>query len=332
MRRTGFVLAFLAIYVIWGSTYFAIRVAVDSIPPLAMMGARCLAAGLILLAWSRRSAATLDAAAWRAAFVAGGFLFLLSHGSLAWAEQRVPSGVAALLGATTPLWLALVDWRWGTGHVPGWCGRAGLAVGFAGVALLVAPEWSASHAGTTLSSIAVVGASLAWAAGAVYGRGAALPRDVRLSTAVQLLAGAVWLAAASLAAGEWRGFSASRVTGASVAALIYLVVFGSVIAFTAYVWLMRTTTAAVVGTHAYVNPVVAVALGAAWGGERLTVMTLVSAITIVGGVILVLVDRRDASVPANPPAPEATRASHAVSGFRRTVTLRTATRDATYCD
>ena len=155
----------------------------------------------------------------------------------------MPSGVAALLGATTPLWLALIDWRWGTGHVPGWYGRAGLAVGFAGVALLVAPEWGTSHAGIAVASIAVVGASLAWAAGSVYGRGAALPRDVRLSTAVQLLAGAVWLAAASLATGEWRGFSPARVTPASAAALLYLIVFGSVIAFTAYVWLMRTTTA-----------------------------------------------------------------------------------------
>jgi drug/metabolite transporter (DMT)-like permease len=308
MRRSGVVLAFLAIYVIWGSTYFAIGVAVASIPPLAMMGVRCLVAGLILFAWSGRAALTLDAgawrAAWRAAFIAGGLLFLLSHGTLAWAEQRVPSGVAALLGATTPLWLALIDWRWGTGHVPGWYGRAGLAVGFAGVALLVAPEWGTSHTGTAISSLAVVGASLAWAAGAVYGRGAGLPRDVRLSTAVQLLAGAVWLAAASLVAGEWRGFSSAAVTPASVAALIYLIVFGSVIAFTAYVWLMRTTTAAVVGTHAYVNPIVAVALGAVWGGEHLTVMTIVSAITIVGGVVLVLVDRRGASVAADPPAPE----------------------------
>ena len=304
MRRSGFVLAFLAIYVIWGSTYFAIRVAVESIPPLAMMGVRCLAAGAILFAWSRRAAVTLDAAAWRAAFVAGGLLFLLSHGSLAWAEQGVPSGVAALLGATTPLWLALIDWRWGTGHVPGRHGRAGLAVGFAGVALLVAPEWGTSHSGTAVASIAVVGASLAWAAGSVYGRGAALPRDVRLSTAIQLLAGAVWLAAASLATGEWRGFSHTRVTPASAAALVYLVVFGSVIAFTAYVWLMRTTTASVVGTHAYVNPIVAVALGAMLGGERFTLMTIVSAITIVGGVVLVLVDRRASTAPATPPAPE----------------------------
>jgi drug/metabolite transporter (DMT)-like permease len=295
MRRGGFILAFLAIYLIWGSTYLAIRLAVESIPPFAMMGVRSLLAGLILFALSRRSAGSLDRSAWRAAFIAGGLLFLLSHGSLAWAEQRVASGVAALLGATTPLWLALIDWRWGTGRVPGWCGRAGLAVGFAGVALLVAPEWGGSPTGAAVGYFAIIGASLAWAAGSVYGRGAPLPRDVRLSTAVQLLAGAAWLAAASAARGEWRAFSYARVTPVSVAALIYLIVFGSVIAFTAYVWLLRVTTASVVGTHAYVNPIVAVALGAALGGERVTVMTIVSAITIVGGVVLVLVDRQAAA-------------------------------------
>jgi drug/metabolite transporter (DMT)-like permease len=291
MRRGGFVLAFLAVYLIWGSTYLAIAVAVESIPPLAMMSVRSLAAGLILFAWSRRSAHTLDASAWRAAFIAGFLLFLLSHGSLAWAEQRVPSAVAALLGATSPLWLALIDWRWGSGRVVGWYGRAGLAVGFAGVALLVAPEWGKSDTGATVANLAVVGAALAWAAGSVYGRGAPLPRDVRLSTAVQLIAGSAWLAAGSIGMGEWRAFSPGRVTMDSVAALLYLIVFGSVVAFTAYVWLLRVTTASMVGTHAYVNPIVAVALGAALAGERITVMTIVSAITIVGGVILVLIDK-----------------------------------------
>jgi drug/metabolite transporter (DMT)-like permease len=296
MRRGRFVLAFLAIYLIWGSTYLAIRVAVESIPPLGMMSVRSLLAGLILLAWCGRSVHTLNAAAWRSAFIAGAMLFLLSHGSLAWAEQRVPSGVAALLVATEPMWLALVDWRWGTRHAPGWLARAGLALGFAGVALLVAPELRGSHGGGGLiANVAIVGGALAWAAGSVYGRGARLPRDVRLSTAVQLLAGAVWLAAASAATGEWRAFSPERVTTASLAAMLYLIVFGSVIAFTAYVWLLRVTTSSMVGTHAYVNPIVAVALGAALGGERITLLTIVSAITIVAGVVLVLIEHTRSS-------------------------------------
>ena len=159
--------------------------------------------------------------------------------------------------------------------------------------------WAKSDTGAAVANFAIVGAALAWAAGSVYGRGAPLPRDVRLSTAVQLLAGSAWLAAASIGMGEWRAFSPGRVTTDSVAALLYLIVFGSVVAFTAYVWLLRVTTASMVGTHAYVNPIVAVALGAALGGERITLMTIVSAITIVGGVILVLIDKtRRCSRPA----------------------------------
>ena len=291
MGRGRMLLGFLAIYLIWGSTYYAIRVAVESIPPLAMMGARCLAAGLVLYAWRRRAAPAPGRSARRAAFIAGGLLFLGSHGTLAWAEQRVASGEAALLGATTPLWLALLDWRWGSGRMPGAYGRIGLAIGFAGVALLFAPEWDRGAAGLAIANASVVGAAIAWAAGSIYGRGAALPGDVRQSTALQLLAGSVWLAAASTVGGEWRGFSAANITLASAGALLYLIVFGSVIAFTAYIWLLRVTTASRVGTHAYVNPIVAVALGAALGGERVTILTLLSALTIVAGVVLVLVDQ-----------------------------------------
>jgi len=291
MNRSRMLLAFLAIYVIWGSTYYAIRVGVESIPPLMMMGVRCLAAGLVLYAWSRRTAAAPDWRAWRAAFIAGGLLFLGSHGTLAWAEQRVASGDAALLVATEPLWLTLLDWRWGSGRVPGACGWIGLAIGFAGVALLFAPEWGSGASGLAIANAAIVGGAIAWASGSIYGRGAGLPRDVHQSTALQLLAGAVWLAAASTIGGEWRGFSAANVTSASAGALLYLIVFGSVIAFTAYIWLLRVTTASRVGTHAYVNPIVAVALGAALGGESVTILTLLSALTITAGVILVLVDQ-----------------------------------------
>ena len=303
MGRSRTLLAFFAIYVIWGSTYYAIRVAVASIPPLAMMAVRCLAAGLILHLWTRvsrasapavsggRDAGAAAAGAWRAALIAGGLLFLGSHGTLAWAEQRVGSGEAALLGASDPLWLTLIDWRWGSGRMPGGRGWVGLALGFAGVALLFAPAWTAGAAQLALGHAAVVVAALAWAAGSIYGRSAPLPRDVRQSTALQLLAGAAWLAAASGVSGEWRGFSFTQITPASVAALGYLVVFGSVIAFTAYIWLLQTTTASRVATHAYVNPIVAVALGAAVGGEPVTLVTLVSALTIIAGVVLVLVDQ-----------------------------------------
>jgi len=287
-------LAFAAIYLIWGSTYFAIRLAVDTIPPLLLMSVRCAGAALLLFALAaiarRAPRQPITAAHWRSAFVAGALLFLLSHGTLAWAELRVPSGEAALLSATTPLWLTLLDWRWG-GPRPTWRAAAGLALGFAGVACLVAPEWRTAPARDIAASLALVGGALAWATGSLYSRQAALPSDVRLATALPLLAGSVWLAAASLAAGEWRTLAIVHVTPLSAAALAYLVVFGSVVAFTAYVWLMRDVAASTVGTHAYVNPIVAVALGAALGAERLRPSTIAAALTIAGGVMLVLLDR-----------------------------------------
>src|SRR2546421_6731992 len=192
-RRADRLLAFLAIYLIWGSTYLAIRWAVDSIPPLLMMALRCGAAGVILAVWGLVvSGASIDRRHWRSAFVAGALLFLLCHGTLAWAEQRVASGEAALLSATTPLWMTAVDWRWGVRRRPGWTGLAGLAIGFAGVAVLVGADWTATPGVDRLAGGAIVAGALAWAAGSIYGRQATLPTDVRLATALQLIAGCVW--------------------------------------------------------------------------------------------------------------------------------------------
>ena len=291
--RMGVALAFAAIYVIWGSTYFAIGMAVHTIPPLLMMSLRCGGAGLLLFAWSRWSSPRppIERRHWRSALIAGALLFLVCHGSLAWAELRVPSGEAALLSATTPLWLTLIDWRWGSQKRPTWRGAAALAVGFAGVVILVAPGWRTGAPGSLAASAAIVGGALAWAAGSLYGRQAPLPADVRLATAMPLLAGSVWLAAGSLVVGEWHRQAIARVTPASLAALAYLIVCGSIVAFTAYVWLLRVVPAPTVGTHAYVNPLVAVALGALAGAERIHLPTMVAAVTIAGGVMLALLDR-----------------------------------------
>jgi drug/metabolite transporter (DMT)-like permease len=301
LLRYDTLLAFAAIYLIWGSTFFAIRAAVETIPPLLMMSLRCAGAGVLLFALGTLRTTPRGAPResitrrhWRSAFVAGALLFLVSHGSLAWAELRVPSGEAALLSATTPLWLTILDWRWGSGRRPTWRGAAGLALGFAGVACLVAPEWRTSPARDITASAAIVGGALAWAAGSLYNRHAPLPSDVRLATALPLLAGSVWLAAGSLVSGEFGNLAIARITPASAAALAYLIVFGSVVALTAYVWLLRVVPASTIGTHAFVNPIVAVGLGALLGAEQIRLSTIAAAITIAGGVMLALLDR---SVP-----------------------------------
>jgi drug/metabolite transporter (DMT)-like permease len=308
-HRSAVLIAFAAIYLIWGSTYLAIRVAVHSIPPLLMMALRCELSGLLLLAFAyatsrrsddKRQRARIELGHWRDAFIVGALLFLLCHGSLAWAEQRVASGDAALLGATTPLWLTAIDWRWGARRRPRWHGALGLAVGFAGVALLVAPGLSTAGHGDLAPRLAIVFGALAWAAGSIYGRGARQPADVRMATGLQLVAGGVWLAAASVLAGEWHTVVAVRPSLASIAALAYLVVFGSVVAFTAYVWLLRVMPAATVGTHAYINPIVAVALGAALAGEPIAPATMAAALTIVIGVMLALVDKYGAARAGTP--------------------------------
>src|SRR5207247_6769003 len=250
---------------------------------------RCAGAGVLLFALAtgvRR--APITARHWRSAFGAGALLFLVCHGTLAWAELRVPSGEAALLSATTPLWLTMLDWRWGSRRRPTRRSVAGLAVGFAGVAVLVAPEMRGSSSRHLAASAAIVGGALAWAAGSVYGRQAPLPADVRLATAMPLLAGSFWLAVASVAAGEWHTLAVAQITPASWAALAYLIVCGSVVAFTAYVWLMRLVPASIVGTHSFVNPIVAVALGALLGAERTQLSTVAAALTIAGGLRLAL--------------------------------------------
>ena len=283
MRRSRLILAFLAIYLIWGSTYFAIRLAVESIPPLAMMSARCLAAGLILFAWSRRSAATLDASTWRAAFVAGGLLFLASHGSLAWAEQRVPSGIAALLSATTPFWLAAFEWS--RGSRPSRPTLAGL-IGLAGVAVLVGGR--SAEPPRVAPILAILCGTLAWAAGSLYARPPRVPRSLALSAGMSLTVGGVLLLAASWGARELTGFSLRDVSSRSLAALAYLVVFGSLVGFSAYAWLLRVAPPSRVATHAYVNPLVAIALGSALAGEPLTSTIVCAGLVIAAGVALAL--------------------------------------------
>ena len=280
---------YAAIYLIWGSTFLAIRIAVASIPPLLMMGVRCVAAGSLLVGWAALRGERATARQWRHALVAGALMFGVAYGGLAWAEQRIPSGVAALIVATLPLWMTAIEWMQ-RGARPSAPALLGVATGFGGVALLVAGGGGGAPPALLPMAIVVLGEG-GWALGSLYARPPRLPKSVALNAGMPLLTGGVLLIAASWVARELETFHVRDVSSPSFAALAYLAVFGSIVAFSAYSWLLQVSPAWRVGTHAYVNPLIAVALGAAFGGEPLTVALIASAIVIAGSVALILGER-----------------------------------------
>jgi drug/metabolite transporter (DMT)-like permease len=276
-----------AVYVIWGSTYLAIRFAIETIPPFLMAGARYVTAGLLLYMWSRlRGAPRPSLVHWRSAVLVGAALLLLGNGGVVWAEQRVSSGLVALLICTEPLWIVLLVWLRSRQEKPGPRVLAGMALGFAGLLILVKPG-SSSGGVDPLGAVAVLIASLSWAWGSLYGQRATLPSSPLLSTGMQMLCGGGLQLLAGAALGEPSRFALSQVSTKSLLALGYLIVFGAIVAFTAYVWLMKTAPPVLVSTYAYVNPVVAVFLGWAFAGEPITGTTLIAAAVILTGVALI---------------------------------------------
>jgi drug/metabolite transporter (DMT)-like permease len=286
------VAAFAALYLVWGSTYLAIALAIETLPPLLMAGARFLLAGGILCGFMRlRGGAAPEARCWRSTAVGGALFFLLGNGGVVVAQRTVPSGVVALLVASVPFWMVLLDWLRPGGVRPGGRTVAGLAVGFAGMVLLVGPGAAGGERVDPFGVAVVLAGALAWAAGSIRARGAAMPGSLLLSTGMQMAWGGVWLTLAGLAAGEWARLDPAAFTLRSLAAWGYLVVFGSLVGFTAYVWLLGRTTAARVSTYAYVNPVVAVLLGWAVLGEPLSARVAVAAAVIVGAVAVITAGR-----------------------------------------
>lgn len=305
-HRLKLVLAFASIYIIWGSTYLAIRIAIDTLPPFLMAGVRFVVAGGLLYGWARRRGAPRPIRAhWLAAALVGALMLLGGNGGVVWAEQRVPSGLTAVLIATVPLWIAVLEWVRG-GVRPGGRVAVGLAMGLAGIALLVGPGELAGGKGVDLVGAAVLlFASLSWAVGSLYSRRAGLPSSPLLATAMEMLTGGLLLLLAGLIAGQAAALDLGRISLQSVVALGYLIVFGSLVAFTAYVWLLRVTLPAQAATYAYVNPVVAVFLGWALGGEPLTARTLLAAAVIIGAVVIITASQpraaRAAAIPAAVP-------------------------------
>ena len=290
--------ALATIYVVWGSTFLAIAIVVRDLPPFFSMALRHLAAGALVFAWvmaRRQEREPLGWKQWRAAFVFGGSLFLLGHGLLAWAQQEVPSGIAALLVGTIPLWFALLA-RIFLGERLGGRALAGLALGFAGLFLLVDP--SGEQGAEPIGALAIVLGALGWVAGSIYSQRSPLPKDTLLAAAMGMLAGGTLFLAVSAVRGE---FDDARFTTDALLATAYMVVVGSLIGFSAYVWLLKTVPASTVSTYAYVNPVIAVALGWAFNDEAITGRTLLAGAAIVVGVAL-MVSRSVEKEPEPEPA------------------------------
>ena len=286
-HRLTVVLSFISIYLIWGSTYLAIRYAVETIPPLYTAGLRHLIAGTILLAWCLAKRLRPTWAQIRASIVIGFLFFLIGHGTLHWAEQKLPSGFASLLIASEPIWVFLLSaiaarqWRLNGTLL------AGILLGFGGVGLLMGHSALNSGPGVFVGSLAVVLGALSWSAGIVYSRRSHLSGHPLLLSALSLLAGSAQLLLAGTVLGEYRGFSFASVSTRSWLALGYLILFGSVVAFTAYNWLLEHYSPTLVATHTYVNPVVAVLLGWFFAGEAVTLNVLLSTALVIGAVMLV---------------------------------------------
>jgi drug/metabolite transporter (DMT)-like permease len=280
--------AFLAVYIIWGSTYLAIRFVIESLPPFFMAGTRFLLAGTILYAWTRLHDRGRESKHdWGVAFVVGGLMLLGGHGAVVWAEQWVPSGLTSLLIGTVPLWMVFSDWLWNR-HKPSLRVFAGLAMGFVGVILLAGGVGSlgASSVDVAGAAIIVFGAFL-WANGSLYSRSTKTAGSPLMSTALEMVAGGILLLLASLTVGEWSRVRLDLVSERSLIAWVYLVVFGSLVAFTCYIWLLKVTTPTRVSTYAYVNPIVALFLGWVLAGEPLTLRSGLAAAIILAAVVLI---------------------------------------------
>lgn len=305
-RMTTLVLvAFAAVYVVWGSTYLAIRVGLESFPPFILAGLRHLTAGLVLYPFVRwRTGVRPTAANWRAALITGFLLLFVGNGGVSWAEQSVPSGITALLVATVSLWLVIVDWLRPGGVQPVPKVVIGLLMGFAGMVLLVGP----SHLGGServdpRGAAVLVIASLAWACGSLYSKHGGMPFSPMLGVAMQSFTGGVILLLAGRIMGEFHAFHFAAISLRSWIALGYLIVFGSGIGLSAYIYILHKSTPARVGTYAFVNPVVALFLGWLIAGEAITLRTVLAATVILTAVILVITAPHPVSAGIKEPLP-----------------------------
>ncbi len=281
--------AFAAIYLIWGSTYLGIGLAVQSMPPHIMAAIRFTISGIALYGVMRlRGNAAPKLVHWRSAAIIGIFLLGLGNGSVSWAETMVPTGLAALLVAIVPLWMVLLEWLRPHGIKPRASVFVGIALGLLGMLLLIGPSALGLDRPLNPLGIAIlISATLCWAIGSIYSRHTPLPESPLLLTGMEMLMGGAFLFGMSFVLGEWQGFEFAHVTTVSWLALAYLILIGAFLGFSAYVFLLQVSTPAKVSTYAYVNPVVAVVLGWAVNGESITPITLIASAIIIAGVAII---------------------------------------------
>jgi drug/metabolite transporter (DMT)-like permease len=302
--------ALVSVYVAWGATYLAIRVTVRTIPPLMSASVRFLIAGALMYGWAvlrgDRAGDRPTLVHWRSAFVIGAAMLFGGNGIVSLAEQTVPSGITALLIATVPLWMVLMA-RFALGERVTWRETLGIVVGFGGAALLAQPAFDGRL--DLLGVVLLLVASISWAAGSLYARRAPLPDRPLVGVGMEMLAGGVILAVASVVAGELGDLELTAISGESLAGLAYLIVGGSLVGFASYVWLLRVARTSLVATYAYVNPVVAVFLGWLILSERITVQTLIAGGVILAAVAIIVSARGAKESGAEPGAATAAEAA-----------------------
>jgi drug/metabolite transporter (DMT)-like permease len=288
--QTSIILALSAVYVFWGGTYLAMKIAIETIPPFIMGGTRFLTAGLLVYIWEiYKGQKPPEKSHWLYASLLGILMLLIGQGGIIWAQQYVPSGVAAIIFATVPLWMTLISWVCQGAQRPNNLVIFGLFLGFFGIVLqvknsLLGVDINSNH---WVGYIVLILAAVSWAWGSVYSRVFRLPASPLMSIALQMLTGGTFYIVVSLLKGEWKQFEVLSISLGSMLSLGYLILFGSIIGFSAYIWLLKVADPTMVSTYAYVNPVVAVFLGCTLAGEPLTLNDAVVAMLILTSVVII---------------------------------------------
>lgn len=287
--RPLLILAFAAIYLIWGSTYLAIRYAVETVPPFLMAGSRYLLAGVPMLAFLLwRGAERPRWVHWRSGLIVGAFMMLGGNGLVSWAEQSVPSSIAAVIIATLPLWMTILDRLFFGGPTLRWSTILGLLLGFGGVALLMSPTGDELGRVDPVGGLTLMVAALLWSMGSLLSRRIPQPSNGAMAVTVQMIMGGLSLILVGSLAGEWTRLDVAAISARSALSMLYLTVFGSIVALSAYMWLLRVLSASAVSTYAFVNPVVAVILGFSLGGEYLSQRALIASGIVILAVVIIL--------------------------------------------